>query len=163
MLLKSVARSLALVGRSPIFNPSPRIDIWKTSCFQTVRMSDEVAAAKGGRPEGPTIFDKILDGSISATFIHEDEKCVAFKDAFPQAPVHFLVIPRKRIAMIEEAEDGDGDLLGHLLLTARKVAKEQGLANGYRLVINNGKEGAQSVYHLHIHVLGGRQLSWPPG
>merc|ERR1712012_742837 len=113
--------------------------------------------------EETTIFDKILDGSIPATFIHQDDKCVAFNDVAPQAPVHFLVIPRKRISMIEKAEDGDGDLLGHLMLTARKVAKEQGLEKGYRVVINNGVEGCQSVYHLHIHVLGGRQLNWPPG
>jgi len=113
--------------------------------------------------EETTIFDKILDGSIPATFIHQDDKCVAFNDVAPQAPVHFLVIPRKRIAMIEKAEDGDGELLGHLMLTARKVAKEQGLEKGYRVVINNGVEGCQSVYHLHIHVLGGRQLNWPPG
>jgi len=123
----------------------------------------EAEPAQTGRPSGPTIFDKILDGSIPAKFIHEDDKCVAFMDVAPQAPVHFLVIPRKRIAMIEEAEDGDAELLGHLLLAAKKVAKEQGLAKGYRLVINNGVEGAQSVYHLHVHVMGGRVMSWPPG
>jgi len=123
----------------------------------------EVEAGQAGRPTGPTIFDKILDGSIPAKFIHEDDKCVAFMDVNPQAPVHFLVIPRKRIAMIEEAEDGDAELLGHLLLVARKVAKEQGLTKGYRLVVNNGVDGAQSVYHLHIHVMGGRQMNWPPG
>jgi len=110
-----------------------------------------------------TIFDKILDGSIPATFIHQDDKCVAFNDVAPQAPVHFLVIPRKRIDMIENAEEADGELLGHLMLTARKVAREQGLDKGYRVVINNGVEGCQSVYHLHVHVLGGRQLNWPPG
>ena len=126
-------------------------------------MGDEAEKAQSGRPEGPTIFDKILDGSIPAKFIHEDDKCVAFNDVSPQAPVHFLVIPRKRIAMIEEAEEGDAELLGHLLLVAKKVAKEQGLTNGYRLVVNNGKAGAQSVYHLHIHVMGGRQMNWPPG
>ena len=92
----------------------------------------EAEAAQAGSAAGPTIFDKILDGSIPAKFIHEDDKCVAFMDVAPQAPVHFLVIPRKRIAMIEEAEDGDAELLGHLLLAAKKVAKEQGLAKGYR-------------------------------
>ena len=92
----------------------------------------EAETAQAGGPTGPTIFDKILDGSIPAKFIHEDDKCVAFNDVAPQAPVHFLVIPRKRIAMIEEAEDGDAELLGHLMLVARKVAKEQGLAKGYR-------------------------------
>ena len=92
----------------------------------------EAEKAQAGREEGPTIFDKILDGSIPAKFIHDDDKCVAFNDVSPQAPVHFLVIPRKRIAMIEEAEDADAELLGHLLLVAKKVAKEQGLTNGYR-------------------------------
>ena len=97
----------------------------------------EAEKAQAGREEGPTIFDKILDGSIPAKFIHDDDKCVAFNDVSPQAPVHFLVIPRKRIAMIEEAEDADAELLGHLLLVAKKVAKEQGLTNGYRCQDNN--------------------------
>jgi len=110
-----------------------------------------------------TVFDKILDGSIPAKFLHQDEHCVAFQDVSPQAPVHFLVIPRRQITMIEKAEDGDGSLLGHLLLTARTVARQQGLEAGYRVVINNGEQGCQSVYHLHIHVLGGKQLGWPPG
>ncbi|XP_023347373.1 histidine triad nucleotide-binding protein 2, mitochondrial [Eurytemora carolleeae] len=125
-------------------------------------MSEE-AAAQGGRPQGPTIFSKLLDGTIPCKFIHEDDKAVAFMDVNPQAPVHFLVIPRKPIAMLEEAAEEDGEVLGHLMLVARKVAKEQGLDKGYRLVINNGVEGCQSVYHLHVHVLGGRQLTWPPG
>jgi len=165
MLLTNLSRRLVSLRGPPVFRPAPRNNILKfvPTCQFVARMSDEVAASKAARPEGPTIFDKILDGTIPAKFIHDDEKCVAFNDVNPQAPVHFLVIPRKRIAMIEEAEDGDGDLLGHLLLTARKVAKEQGLAKGYRVVINNGPDGAQSVYHLHIHVLGGRQLTWPPG
>merc|ERR1712080_22259 len=123
------------------------------------RAMSEEAASKAGRPTGPTIFSKILDGSIPADFIHKDDLCVAFNDVNPQAPIHFLVIPRKPIAMLEEAEDDDGALLGHLMLTARKLAKEK----GYRVVINNGVEGCQSVYHLHIHVMGGRQLTWPPG
>jgi len=90
-------------------------------------------------------------------------QCVAFHDVAPQAPTHFLVIPRKPIAQLSLAEDGDADLLGHLMLVGRKVAKELGLADGYRVVINNGKHGAQSVYHLHLHFLGGRQMQWPPG
>merc|ERR1712053_38958 len=117
-------------------------------------MSNEEILAKNSKVaealRNPTIFDKIIAKEIPATIIYEDEKCLAFNDVAPQAPVHFLVIPRKRISMIEKAEDGDGDLLGHLMLTARKVAKEQGLDKGYRLVINNGVEGCQSVYHLHI-------------
>ncbi|XP_077530113.1 adenosine 5'-monophosphoramidase HINT2-like isoform X2 [Haemaphysalis longicornis] len=127
--------------------------------------SDEVEKAKNATPSAgkPTVFSKILDGSIPADIIYKDNKCIAFRDANPQAPVHFLVIPRKPIPMLDSATDADEQLLGHLMLTAKKVAAQEKLNNGYRLVINNGKEGAQSVYHLHLHVLGGRQLGWPPG
>lgn len=127
--------------------------------------SDEVEKAKNATPSAgkPTVFSKILDGSIPADIIYKDDKCIAFRDANPQAPVHFLVIPRKPIPMLDSATDADEQLLGHLMLTAKKVAAQEKLNNGYRLVINNGKEGAQSVYHLHLHVLGGRQLGWPPG
>lgn len=90
-------------------------------------------------------------------------QCVAFHDMSPQAPVHFLVIPRKPIAQLSKAADDDEALLGHLLLVGRKVAKEQGLDRGFRVVINDGVDGAQSVYHLHLHFLGKRQLKWPPG
>ena len=100
---------------------------------------------------------------IPADIIYEDETSLAFNDIAPQAPVHFLVIPKKPITMIEKAEDCDEQVLGHCILVAKKVAKERGLDKGYRLVINNGVEGCQSVYHIHIHVLGGKQLSWPPG
>merc|ERR1719213_1055617 len=110
--------------------------------------SNNVLSAPG------TIFDKILEGSIPAEFLHQDDQCVAFRDVAPQAPVHFLVIPRRRIRMIQEAEETDGEILGHLLLTAKNVAKEQALDAGYRIVINNGVEGCQSVYHIHVHVLG---------
>ena len=89
-------------------------------------------------------------------------QCVAFKDIDPKAPVHFLVIPRKPIPQLSSAKEEDRDLLGHLLLVANKVAQEQGLQQGYRVVINNGRDGAQSVYYLHLHVLGGRQMGWPP-
>lgn len=90
-------------------------------------------------------------------------QCVAFHDLSPQAPIHFLVIPRKTIAQLSKAGEEDEGLLGHLLLVARKVATQVGLTNGFRLVVNDGVDGCQSVYHLHIHVLGGRQLGWPPG
>lgn len=90
-------------------------------------------------------------------------QCVAFDDINPQAPVHYLVIPRKPITQLSRAEDNDGALLGHLLLVARKIAQKRNLKNGFRIVINDGPIGAQSVYHLHIHVLSGRQLQWPPG
>ena len=89
---------------------------------------------------------------------------LAFKDVAPQAPVHFLVIPKQPIAMLQDVEEGDAALMGHLMVVAKKVAKAQGLEEGgYRLVINNGKDGAQSVYHIHLHILGGRQMTWPPG
>lgn len=137
--------------------------ILRATVCTTQKMADEVSRAQVAKPGGDTIFGKILRKEIPCNFIHEDDKCVAFHDVNPQAPVHFLVIPRKPIRMLSETDDFDGELLGHLLLTARKVAKEQGLADGYRMVINNGKHGCQSVYHLHLHVLGGRQMEWPPG
>ncbi|XP_054545674.1 adenosine 5'-monophosphoramidase HINT2 isoform X1 [Talpa occidentalis] len=126
---------------------------------------DEVAKAKQAAPGGaaPTIFSRILDRSLPADILYEDQQCLVFRDVAPQAPVHFLVIPKKPIPRISQAEEEDQQLLGHLLLVAKKTAKAQGLGDGYRLVINDGKLGAQSVYHLHIHVLGGRQLQWPPG
>ncbi|KAG7173296.1 histidine triad nucleotide-binding protein 1-like [Homarus americanus] len=123
----------------------------------------EVQKAQAATPGGDTIFGKILQGEIPSEFIYEDDQCVAFKDVAPQAPVHFLVIPRKHVAMLSDVEDSDEQLLGHLMMVAQKVAKEQGLDQGFRLVVNNGKEGAQSVYHLHLHVMGGRQMGWPPG
>ncbi|KAF2354861.1 Histidine triad (HIT) protein [Trinorchestia longiramus] len=134
------------------------------STCAVVAMSDEVAKAQTAQPGGDTIFGKILRKEIPTKFIYEDDQCVAFNDVNPQAPVHFLVIPRKPIAGLSSASDEDEQILGKLLTAARKVAAEQGLAeDGYRVVINNGKNGAQSVFHLHLHVLGGRQMSWPPG
>uniref|UniRef100_A0A131XLS3 Putative zinc-binding protein of the histidine triad hit family n=1 Tax=Hyalomma excavatum TaxID=257692 RepID=A0A131XLS3_9ACAR len=127
--------------------------------------SDEVAKAQNATATAgkPTIFSKILEGSIPADIIYKDDKCIAFRDVNPQAPVHFLVIPRKPLPMLDSATDEDAELLGHLMLTAKKVAAQEKLKDGYRLVINNGKQGCQSVYHLHVHVLGGRQMGWPPG
>ncbi|XP_077493633.1 putative HIT-like protein Synpcc7942_1390 isoform X1 [Amblyomma americanum] len=127
--------------------------------------SDEVFKAQNATASDtkPTIFSKILDGSLPADIIYKDDKCIAFRDVNPQAPVHFLVIPRKPIPMLDSATEADVALLGHLMLAAKKVAAQEKLVDGYRLVINNGKQGCQSVYHLHLHVLGGRQLGWPPG
>ncbi|EFN86168.1 Histidine triad nucleotide-binding protein 1 [Harpegnathos saltator] len=126
-------------------------------------MATEVEKAQSAAPGGDTIFGKILRKEIPCKFIYEDDKCVAFNDINPQAPVHFLVIPRKTIQQLSKADDEDQNLLGHLMIVARKVAKQEGLKNGFRLVVNDGKHGAQSVFHLHLHVLGGRQLQWPPG
>ncbi|XP_013779693.1 histidine triad nucleotide-binding protein 1-like [Limulus polyphemus] len=112
---------------------------------------------------GDTIFGKIIRGEIPADFAYQDDKCVAFHDINPQAPVHFLVVPKKPIPQLSKAEDSDEELLGHLLFIAQKVAKDLGLNNGYRVVINDGLHGGQEVFHLHVHVLGGRQMIWPPG
>ena len=111
-----------------------------------------------------TIFQKIIDREIPAKLAHEDDLCIAIHDVNPQAPVHVLVIPKKHLARVGEATATDQALLGHLLLTAAAVAKKLGLAeSGYRLVINNGRDGGESVPHLHVHLLGQRPLAWPPG
>ncbi|XP_033871620.1 adenosine 5'-monophosphoramidase HINT1-like isoform X2 [Acipenser ruthenus] len=89
--------------------------------------------------------------------------CLAFHDVAPQSPTHFLVIPKKPIAQLSKAEEADAALLGHLMIVAKKCAEEMGLSKGYRLIVNEGPDGGQTVYHLHIHILGGRQLGWPPG
>ena len=113
----------------------------------------------------PTIFDKIIAKEIPSDVIYEDNLCLAFRDIAPQAKTHFLVIPKIRsgLTQLSKAEEGHKELLGHLLYTAQKVAKQEKLDKGFRVVINDGVEGCQSVYHLHIHVVGGQQLSWPPG
>lgn len=112
---------------------------------------------------GKTIFKRIIDKEIPAEILFEDDLCLAFRDVNPQAPTHVLVIPKKEIVAVSAAEQEDGVLLGHLLLTAKKMAEQLGLGRGYRLVINNGPDGGQSVDHLHVHLLGGRPLGWPPG
>jgi histidine triad (HIT) family protein len=110
-----------------------------------------------------SIFEKIIDREIPAEILHEDGTCIAIKDIEPQAPVHILIMPKTRINRIAEANDSDQPTLGHLLLIAQKMAKEHNLGDGFRVVINNGPQGCESVPHLHVHLLGGRQLKWPPG
>lgn len=111
-----------------------------------------------------TIFQKIIDREIPAKLAHEDEHCIAIHDISPQAPVHVLVIPKRHIARVAEAGADDQATLGHLLLSAAAVAKKLGLEqSGFRIVINNGRDGGETVPHLHVHVLGGRPLAWPPG
>jgi len=110
-----------------------------------------------------TIFSKIIRREIPADIVYEDDLAIAFKDIHPQAPVHILIIPKKVIKSLADVESQDLDLMGHLLLTAQKVALQAGLTNGYRLVINTDDDGGQTVNHLHLHVLGGRQMTWPPG
>ena len=110
-----------------------------------------------------TIFQKIIDREIPAKLAHEDEHCIAIHDINPQAPVHVLIIPKKLIPRVGEATAADQPILGHLLLTAATLAQKLGLENGYRLVINNGRDGGETVPHLHVHLLGKRPLAWPPG
>ena len=111
-----------------------------------------------------TIFQKIIDREIPAKLAHEDELCIAIHDLNPQAPVHVLVIPKKPIARVAEATTADQATLGHLLLTAAALAKKLGVAeSGFRIVINNGPDGGETVPHLHVHLLGQRPLGWPPG
>lgn len=110
-----------------------------------------------------TIFGKIIRREIPADIVYEDDLCLAFKDVNPQAPVHVLVIPKKPIAKLADAESDDHALMGHLLLTVKRVAEQLELTNGYRVIINTGQDGGQTVYHLHLHLLGGRAMGWPPG
>lgn len=110
-----------------------------------------------------TIFSKIIRREIPADIVYEDDLALAFKDIAPQAPIHILIIPKKPLPQLAAAESEDHALMGHLLLTAKRVAEQAGLENGYRLVINNGPDGGQTVDHLHLHILGGRQMTWPPG
>ena len=111
-----------------------------------------------------TIFSKIIRREIPADIVFEDDLCLAFRDISPQAPTHILVIPKKPIERIALASADDSPLLGHLLTTASAIAKQVGIAEtGFRLVINNGRNGGEAVPHLHVHLLGGRALNWPPG
>ena len=110
-----------------------------------------------------TLFERIIDREIPATIVYEDEACIAFRDINPQASTHVLIVPRKPIPSLDDVADDEAALLGHLLLTAKTIAADEGLANGYRVVINNGPDGGQSVDHLHVHLIGGRRLKWPPG
>lgn len=110
-----------------------------------------------------TIFKRIIDRELPASIVHEDDRCLAFHDVNPQAPTHILIIPLKEIPSLADAESQDEAILGHLLLVAAKLARDLNLENGYRTVINIGDDGGQTVDHLHVHLLGGRQLAWPPG
>ena len=110
------------------------------------------------------LFCRILAGEIPADKVYEDENVFAFRDINPQAPTHILVIPRRHIASLTDLEADDAELMGHVLHTGARIAREEGLGEqGFRSVINTGEHGGQSVFHIHLHILGGRQLDWPPG
>ena len=110
-----------------------------------------------------TIFKRIIDKEIPTKIVYEDELCLAFSDTNPQAPTHLLIIPKKEVKSVRDLENDDQALAGHLLLVCRNLAKKFGLDKGYRIVANTGPDAGQSVDHLHIHLLGGRPMSWPPG
>ncbi|MGJ8672117.1 histidine triad nucleotide-binding protein [Rubritalea sp.] len=111
-----------------------------------------------------TIFEMIIDREIPADIVHEDDLCICFRDINPQAPIHLLVVPKKRIVRISESSSEDQATLGHLMLTVNKVAHQEGITeSGFRTVINNGPHGGEEVPHLHLHILAGRQMQWPPG
>jgi len=133
----------------------------------TVRAVDGPPVVPSQKPPltyDPTnVFARILRKEIPAKVLHEDEHCMAFHDVVPQAPTHFLVIPKRDIATLSDATPADASLLGHLLVTAANVAKQLGVDEGSRIVINNGAGAGQTVFHLHVHVLAGRNLAWPPG
>jgi histidine triad (HIT) family protein len=128
-----------------------------------MRRSQNVATTKG-TPMADNIFTKIIAKEISAAIVYEDERVLAFRDVNPQAPVHILVVPKKGISQVSEAKAGDEPLLGHLLTVAAEIARKEGIdASGYRLVINTGRDAGESVPHLHVHLMGGRPMKWPPG
>ena len=111
----------------------------------------------------PTLFEKIISREIPADIIYEDDTCIVINDIATQAPTHLLIIPKKAIKMISKSDDSDALVLGHLMLTAKKMALQLGLDDTFRLVVNNGAKAGQSVFHLHVHLLSGRIFSWPPG
>ena len=109
------------------------------------------------------LFCKIVAGEIPADIVHQDDEMVAFRDIRPQAPVHILLIPKKHLASMNDVENDDAGLVGRMMVAAKRIAAEQGVAAGYRLVNNCGGQAGQTVFHLHLHLLGGRAMSWPPG
>ena len=115
------------------------------------------------RTMSKTIFQRIIDREVPAKIVYEDDRCLAFEDVNPQGPVHVLIVPKKEITSLDDLGENDAELAGRLLLVARKLAAQRGLAGGYRVVVNCGPAAGQTVAHLHFHLLGGRDFSWPPG
>ena len=109
------------------------------------------------------LFCRIIAGELPATIVYRDDDVIAFRDVNPQAPTHILVIPKRHIASIADTQDGDAELLGRLITVAKQIAQTEKLSAGYRLVVNTGTQAGQSVFHLHVHLLGGRAMHWPPG
>ena len=128
-------------------------------------MKSEPEKAQEAKEEEDTIFGKIARKEIKSDIVYEDDLCLAFRDIQPQAPIHIVLIPKehKGLTRLSKAGPEHKDLLGHLMVKAAEIANKEKLANGWRLVVNDGKDGSQSIYHLHLHILGGRKMGWPPG
>ncbi|XP_009606620.1 14 kDa zinc-binding protein [Nicotiana tomentosiformis] len=167
----SVVKALGFIKASNFIATTPpalRHPLHSLRSYVAAAHDEEAAArtaAVNADTGAPTIFDKIIAKEIPASVVYEDEKVLAFRDINPQAPIHVLVIPKSRDGLTElgKAEQRHEDILGHLLYAAKIVAEKEGIVDGFRVVINSGASACQSVYHLHLHVLGGRQLKWPPG
>ncbi|RDX76683.1 Adenylylsulfatase HINT1, partial [Mucuna pruriens] len=151
-------------------NISERISVLASHFTGSSHMASEKQAALSATPpdadaDAPTIFDKIINKEIPSTVVYEDDKVLAFRDITPQAPTHIVIIPKVKDGLtgLSKAEERHLEILGRLLYTAKLVAKQEGLNDGFRIVINDGPKGCQSVYHIHVHLLGGRQMNWPPG
>ncbi|CAO2822399.1 unnamed protein product [Amaranthus hypochondriacus] len=147
---------------------SSRIEVLASHILTSPSMAseEEAALAAASTPvDSPTIFDKIINKEIPSNVVFEDDKVLAFRDINPQAPVHIVIIPKVKdgLSGLSKAEERHCEILGRLLYTAKLVAKQEGLDDGFRIVINDGPKGCQSVYHIHVHLLGGRQMNWPPG
>ncbi|KAK7364909.1 hypothetical protein VNO80_13655 [Phaseolus coccineus] len=149
-------------------NIRDRISVLASHLTSSSAMASEKEAALAAIPsdaDAPTIFDKIINKEIPSTVVYEDDKVLAFRDITPQAPTHILIIPKVKdgLSGLSKAEERHFDILGRLLYTAKLVAKQEGLDDGFRIIINDGPKGCQSVYHIHVHLLGGRQMNWPAG
>ena len=153
-----------MMRRLAAFQPFVRRHSEVAAAHRAAAAAHRAAATSHADGAPPTIFDRILAKQIPSETVHEDDLCYAFNDISPQAPTHVLLIPKVRagLTQIRHAAPAHTELLGHMMLTAGELGSKL-CPDGFRLVVNDGKEGAQSVYHLHIHILGGRQLSWPPG
>ncbi|KAL3344799.1 hypothetical protein AABB24_023975, partial [Solanum stoloniferum] len=167
----SIVKALGFIKASnyiPRIVPASRYPLQSQRSYVAAAHDEEAAAraaAVNADTGAPTIFDKIIAKEIPASVVYEDQKVLAFRDINPQAPVHVLIIPKSRDGLTElgKAEQRHEDILGNLLYAAKIVAEKEGIVDGFRVVINSGPSACQSVYHLHLHVLGGRQLKWPPG
>ncbi|XP_031395625.1 14 kDa zinc-binding protein [Punica granatum] len=148
-------------------SPTPSLSRRSVSYVRATGNEEDAAKAAAATADSgaSTIFDKIINKEIPSTIVYEDDKVLAFRDVNPQAPVHVLVIPKLRdgLTQLGKAEERHGNILGRLMCAAKIVAEKEGILDGFRVVINNGPGACQSVYHLHLHVLGGRQMKWPPG